>query len=127
MFSLSPPDRAIPREAMVFLKYVLQQDVLEELCREHGKTSPFRTPAPDFYTTHTNPFIQVFDQLASSPDAFGYPQMPTWAHASAELLKMHENILRGVRDPHDAVKAAQQRIDTIVDEYQRMAAKRRGD
>ena len=65
--------------------------------------------------------------MAGSPDAFGYPQMPTWAHASAELLKMHENILRGVRDSHDAVKAAQQRIDTIVKEYQRMAAKRRGD
>jgi multiple sugar transport system substrate-binding protein len=115
-----------PREAMVFLRYALQQDVLETLCREHGKVSPFRTPGPDFYATHTNPFIRLFDQMAESPDAFGYPQMPTWAHASAELLKMHENILRGVRDPHEAVKAAQRRVDTIVDEYERMAAKRRG-
>lgn len=116
-----------PREAMVFLKYVLRQDVLEALCQAHGKVSPFRTPAPNFYATHTNPFIRLFDEMAGSPDAFGYPQMPTWAQASAELLKMHENILRGIRDPHDAVKATQQRIDTIVDEYRRMATKRRGD
>ena len=65
--------------------------------------------------------------MAGSPDAFGYPQMPTWAQTSAELLKMHENILRGVRDPHEAVSATQQRVDTIVAEYQRMAAQRRGD
>jgi multiple sugar transport system substrate-binding protein len=116
-----------PREVMVFLEYVLQQDVLEGLCKEHGKISPFRTPAPDFYATHTNPFIRVFDEMAGSPDAFGYPPMPTWAQASAELLKMHENILRGVRDPDEAVRAAQQRVDVIVAEYQRMAAQRRGD
>jgi multiple sugar transport system substrate-binding protein len=113
-----------PRQAMVFLTYVLQQDVLEALCSEHGKVSPFRTPGPDFYATHPNPFIRVFDEMAASPDAFGYPQMPTWAQTSAELLKMHENILRGVRDSHEAVKSAQQRVDAIVDEYERMVAKR---
>ena len=116
-----------PREAMVFLKYVLQQNVLEPLCMEHGKTSSFRVPASDFYATHPNPFIQVFDELAAAPDVFGYPQMPTWAHTSAELLKMHENTLRGIMDPHDAVRAAQVRVDKIVGEYQRMAAKRRGE
>ena len=116
-----------PREAMVFLSYMLRQDVLEELCREHGKVSPFREPGPDFYKTHANPFIRVFDEMAASPDAFGYPQMPMWAETSAEMLKMHENILRGVREPHDAVRDAQQRVDRVVEDYQRMAAKRRGE
>ncbi len=116
-----------PREAMVFLSYMLRRDVLEALCREHGKVSPFREPGPGFYTTHANPFICVFDQMAASPDAFGYPQMPMWAETSAELLKMHENILRGVRASHDAVRDAQQRVDRVVEDYQRMAARRRGD
>lgn len=116
-----------PREAMVFLTYMLRQDVLEQLCREHGKVSPFRVPGPDFYKTHANPFIRVFDEMAASPDAFGYPQMPMWAETSAEMLKMHENILRGVREPHDAIRDAQQRVDRVVADYQRMAAQRRGE
>ncbi len=113
-----------PHEAMVFLKYMVSQDVLERLCREHCKVSPFRTPGADFFARHANPFIRVFDEMASSPDAFGYPPMPTWAHVSAELLKMHESILRGVHDPDEAVTTAQQRVDRIVAEYQQMKARR---
>lgn len=115
-----------PREALIFLKYMVSQDVLERLCQEHGKVSPFRTPGADFFATHTNPFIRVFDELASSPDAFGYPSMPTWMHVSAELLKMHESILRGVRHPDEAVVTAQQRVDRIVAEYQQMKTRRGG-
>ncbi len=115
-----------PRAAMVFLKYVLRQDVMEGLCHEHGKVSPFRTPGADFFATHANPFIRVFDEMAGSPGAFGYPQMPTWAQASAELLRMLESVLRGGAGPDEAVQVAQRRIDAIVGEYQRMAAKRHG-
>ena len=116
-----------PREAVVFLEYVLRQDVLERLCSEHGKISPFRVPGDDFYAKHKNPFIRVFDEMASSPDAFGYPQMPVWPIATDELKKMHENILGGRSDPHAEVAAAERRIDAIVAEYQRMAALRRGE
>ncbi len=116
-----------PHEAVIFLEYVLRQDVLERLCREHGKISPFRTPGADFHAAHTNPFIRVFDELASSPQAFGYPQMPTWPMATDELKKMHENILGGRLDPRAEVSAAQRRVDAIVAEHQRMAALRRGE
>ncbi|MBN2445505.1 MAG: extracellular solute-binding protein [Phycisphaerae bacterium] len=116
-----------PREAVIFLEYVLQQDVLERLCCGHGKISPFRTPGPGFYAEHKNQFIRVFDEMASSPDAFGYPQMPTWAIATDELKKMHENILGGRSDPLAEVAAAQRRIDAVVSEHQRMYALRRGE
>lgn len=114
-----------PRLAMTFLKFVLQQDVLEELCRAHCKVSPFREPGPDFFATHPNLHIRVFDQMAQSEWAFGYPQMPMFAQASAEMLVLLESILRGVRDPDEAVRITQRKIDSIVSEYQRMAAKRR--
>jgi len=114
-----------PREAMVFLKYALQQDVLEELCSAHCKVSPFREPGSGFFATHPNPFIRVFDEMAQSPDAFGYPKMPMFAEASRELLVMLETVLRGTRSPEEAVRLTQQQIDSIVNEYQQMAAKRR--
>ncbi len=116
-----------PREAMVFLQFVLRQENLEELCREHGKASPFRTPGSDFFARHPNPHIRTFDALASSPYAFGFPAMPMWAHAWSELLAMHETILRGVRPPLEAIRDTQAKVDRIVDDYHAMAAKRRGN
>jgi multiple sugar transport system substrate-binding protein len=122
-----PAGAAHPREAMAFIEYMLQQQVLEQLCQAHGKVSPFRAPGADFYRTHINPHIQTFDELAASPDAFGYPPVPVWVELSAELLKMHETILRQIGDPHEAVRAAQQRVDAVVSRYQQMSARRRGE
>ncbi|MFH0982707.1 MAG: ABC transporter substrate-binding protein [Planctomycetota bacterium] len=115
-----------PRQAMVFLEFMLRQEHLEELCREHGKASPFRMPCPDFFAKHPNPHIRTFDGLAASEYAFGYPKMPMWAQAWSELLALHESILRGVQPPLEALRDTQAKIDHIVEEYQSMAAKRRG-
>ncbi len=115
-----------PQEAMTFLAYVERQDVMERLCKAHCKVSPFRHPSPEFFKDHPNPYIRVFDALADSPDVFGPPKMPMFQHASMEMLFMLESVLQGVRGPDEAVKATQAKIDTIVDEYQRMTAKRHG-
>jgi multiple sugar transport system substrate-binding protein len=114
-----------PREAMTFLAFVVQQDVLEELCREHCKVSPFRHPRQGFLANHPNPYILIFDEMARSQYAFGYPKMPMFAQVWTETLFMHESVLRGVRQPEEALQMTQQKIDAIVDEYQRTAAKRR--
>jgi ABC-type glycerol-3-phosphate transport system substrate-binding protein len=114
-----------PEEAMVFLAYVFRQEVMEELCRAHGKVSPFRQPGAEFFENHPNPFIRVFDEMAQSEHAFGYPKMPMFAEASMELLTMLESVLRGVRAPEEAVRMAQAKIDTIVADYQEMAERRR--
>jgi ABC-type glycerol-3-phosphate transport system substrate-binding protein len=114
-----------PRAAMQFLSFVLRQDVMEALCSAHCKVSPFRDPGPDFFATHPNPHIQVFDEMARSRHAFGYPSMPMFAQASSEMLFLLESVLRGVRNPDEALRMTRQKIDSIVDDYQRMAAKRR--
>jgi ABC-type glycerol-3-phosphate transport system substrate-binding protein len=116
-----------PREAMLFLSYVLRQDVMEELCRAHGKVSPFRAPSSEFFANHTNPHIRTFDALAASPDVFGYPKMPTWSQASSAMLTLLDTVLRAKDSPADAVAAAQRRIDAIVQEYDAMQRLRYGD
>ncbi len=115
-----------PREAMVFLAYVLRQDVMEELCAAHGKVSPYRTPGPDFFSKHPNPHIRVFDEMANSPYAFGYPKMPTFAEAWTEMLYTLENVLRGTGRTDEVVQRTQAKVDNIVAEYDRMQAERRG-
>jgi ABC-type glycerol-3-phosphate transport system substrate-binding protein len=114
-----------PRQAMQFLRYVLRQDVLERLCREHWKLSPFRKPGRDFFENHPiREHIRTLDALADSQDVFGYPRMPTWAEASVEMLYMVENILQGHRPPDQALRETQAKIDKMVIGYQRMAARR---
>jgi len=114
-----------PGEAMRFLAYVLQQNVLEELCKAHCKLSPFRRVGEAFYNGHPNRFVRVFDRMAASPYAFGHPKMPMFKEASVEMLFLLENVLEGVRDPLEAVRITQKKIDAIVDRYERMSAKRR--
>ncbi|MCC6361259.1 MAG: ABC transporter substrate-binding protein [Phycisphaerales bacterium] len=114
------------REAMTFLKWVAAQPQLEELCRSHGKVSPFKSPAPAFFDGHPNPFVRVFDAMAASPRAFGFPQMPMWAQVESELLAAHARLLSGRQTPDAVVSETQQRLDAVVAEYQRMAARRRG-
>lgn len=114
------------QEAVVFLAYLMRQDVMERLCREHGKVSPFRHPGEAFYATHPNRHIRLFDGLADSPYAFGYPKMPTFKEASMDLLVMLEDVLQGKQAPSDAAAAAQAAIDADVADYDRARALRYG-
>lgn len=115
-----------PHEAMKFLAWIQRQENLEELCRSHGKVSPFREPRPEFFEGHPNPFVRVFDELAASPDAFGFPRMPMWAQVETEMIVALGSLLRGDRTPEQTVERTQARVDAIVREYERMAARRRG-
>ena len=114
-----------PQEAMIFLAYVMRQEVLEELCRLQCKVSPFRAPGPDFLAAHPNPHIRVFDELAGYEGAFGYPKMPTWTAARDETLSLLQTVLIGKEDINAALRRGQQRVDAAVRDYQRMAALRR--
>lgn len=115
-----------PREAMRFIAFLLRQENIEQLCKDHGKVSPYRSPLPSFFQDHPNPFVRVFDSLADSPDAFGAPAMPTVAETWTEMLYLLENVIRDARPTAQALRAAQARIDQIVDEHRRKTERRRG-
>ncbi len=113
-----------PREAAEFLAYCMRQEVLEGLCRDHGKSSPFRAPRADFFAAHPNRWARVFDELANSPRAFGYPPMPMWAQARTEILWAQNCVLRGILPPDEALARAQAQVDRIVAEFDRKAQRR---
>lgn len=115
-----------PREALAFLTWVTRQRNIEELCENHGKASPFKLPSAEFFEGHPNPFVRVFDDMAASPRAFGFPSMPMWAEVEVELKAANLDLLSGRKSPEAIIAETQPRLDAIVGEYQRMAARRRG-
>ena len=115
-----------PKEAMTFVAFLLRQDVMEELCRAHNKLSPFRTPGPEFFATHPNPHIRVFDEISNSPFAFGYPPMPMWLRVLDELKQMLNTVLAFPEKADAAIDAAQRKADEIVADHWRMAERRGG-
>lgn len=114
-----------PREAMIFLAYMMRQDVMEKLCKAHGKVSPFRTPGEDFARDHPNPHIDAFNELATSAHAFGYPQMPTWTQAMDNMRDLLVDLLRDDPRFDDALRRTQRQIQSGVEEYAAMSARRR--
>lgn len=121
-----PASSKHPREALIFLEYLLRPEVMEELALEHGKLSVYKHPSADFFARHRNPYIRTFDELAESPDAFGNPKMPMFGEAWTETLFMLENVLRGRKTPAEAAAETQTKVNRIVRDYERTRARRRG-
>jgi multiple sugar transport system substrate-binding protein len=64
------------KEAFEFMAYVTRQDVMEKLCLSHCKNSPLASVSEHFRNHHTNPYIDVYEELASSPKAQFAPRIP---------------------------------------------------
>lgn len=114
-----------PREALVFLEYLMRPEIMEELALAHGKLSPYRVPSAQFFQKHRNPHARVFESLAESPDAFGNPKMPMFGEAWTEMLFLLENVLRELQTPAEAAARTQAKLDRIVRDYWEMAERRR--
>ena len=55
------------KEAFEFIAYVNRQDVIEKLNMLHCKNSPLAKVSDKFLSEHPNPYIDVFEKLAASP------------------------------------------------------------
>jgi ABC-type glycerol-3-phosphate transport system substrate-binding protein len=99
-----------PEEALEFIKYVQQQNVMEKLCMLHGKNSPLEEVSEEFFATHPNPEIELFDRLARSPNAFAPPQTGLWQEFNAELNAAFEEVNLMRKSPEEAMRDAQNRL-----------------
>jgi ABC-type glycerol-3-phosphate transport system substrate-binding protein len=80
-----PKGSKLKKEAFEFIAYVNRQEVMEKLCMLHCKNSPLAQVSENFKTNHPNPYIEVFDTLAASPNARTVPSCPIWPEVAAEL------------------------------------------
>lgn len=119
-----PRGAAHPAQAFEFLAYVNRQDVMEKLCSLHCKNSPLASVSASFFRTHPNPFIEVFDTLAASPNAHGVPQLPIWPEIHAELSTATEAIYLLAESPADALRHAEAVCRRKLDHYREIDAAR---
>ena len=102
-----------PKEAFEFIAFVQRQDVMEGLCKSHGKNSPLEKVSEEFFNTHPNKFIRLFDQLARSPKAFSSPQIGIYPQISAEMTVAFQEVNNLQKTPKQALDDAQARLDKL--------------
>ncbi len=108
------------------MAYVNRQDVMEKLCGMHCKNTPLRQVSPAFLQHNKNPYIDVFQTLAASPNARGLPQIPIGTEVHDELNNAIEKIALLHAEPEVALRQAQDRLQTSYDRFALMQRKRHG-
>jgi ABC-type glycerol-3-phosphate transport system substrate-binding protein len=114
-----------PREAFEFIAYVNRQDVMEKLCQLHCKNSPLAKVSDSFIRTHPNPYIDVFERLAASPNAQGALPVAISGEVGDEIGNMTQRVIKLEQTPEQALAQTQQRIEAKLARYEKEEARRR--
>lgn len=107
------------KEAFEFLRFTQRQDVMEGLCKGHGKNSPLNKVSEEFFRTHPNKQIRLFDKLARSPHAIKQTPVGLFPQISGELSVVFQEVNTGQKEPEQALKDAQARIDGLWSTYRK--------
>ncbi len=105
------------REALEFIAYVNRQDVMEKLCSMHSKNSPLRQISDDFVRNHPNPYLDVFEALASSPNARTTPRAPTWIETFDAMNTAAQRVYLLEQTPEEALDEVQRRMQHKLDRF----------
>lgn len=104
-------------EAFEFVAFVNRQDQMERLCSMHCKSSPLAKMSKAYIENHPNPYIEVFEELAASPNARGLPPIPIWPEVQTELNFAVERICLGQTTSESALSEAQARAQAALDRF----------
>ncbi len=108
-----------PREAFEFIHYVNQREPMEKLVIGQRKFSPLAQTSPDFIARHPNPHIDVFMDLARSPQARYEPRLSVWNEYRDEMVVAAERIFSLRVPPEAALAHVDQRIQRRLDRVMR--------
>lgn len=113
-----------PDEAFEFIRYVQSRKGMETLCLGQKKNSPLTDVSEEFWAKHPNPYVRMFDELASSPNATSTPELGIWAEYSAEINNAYDEIVLMRKKPKEALDAVAARMQPRLDQYLRRLALR---
>lgn len=114
-----------PKEAFEFIAYVNRQDVCEKLNTLHCKNAQLRKVSRNFIENHPNPYIEIFQQLAASPNAHGVPPVPIWPQVQKELNDAGQAVALENANPAEVLARAQARLQSEYDRFRAIDLKRR--
>lgn len=104
-----------PDEAFEFIRYVNTQAAMEKLCLRQRKFSSLAEVSDDFVSSHPNPYIRVFMELAGSPNARTTPQMSIWSEYRTELDIAADRVFAGLAPPEEALEYVRKRMQWKLD------------
>lgn len=107
------------KEAFEFIAFVNRQEEMEKLCSMQCKNSPLARVSESFIANHPNPYVDVFERLAASPNAVPTPQCPIARELEAELTAIGLDVSTGQSTARDALSAAQHHIDAVWASYEK--------
>jgi len=116
-----------PNEAFEFIAYVQRQDVMERINSMHCKNSPLTNVSESFLDNHPNPYIDVFDKLASSPNARGVPQTPVWPEINDELSNASQRVYLLEAPTQQIMAEAEKRAQEKLDRFNARQKQRLAD
>jgi multiple sugar transport system substrate-binding protein len=113
------------KEAFEFMAFVNRQDITEKLNNMHCKISPLATVSERFMNEHKNPYIRVFEGLASSPNAHGTPPVPILPQVSEELGNFLQKLALLEVTPAEELPRVQERLQAKYDLFMQRQRDRR--
>jgi multiple sugar transport system substrate-binding protein len=119
-----PKDSPHPAEALAFIEYVSQQQVLEKLCLRQQKFTPLKNVSEEFWRAHPNPYIRLFRELGMSKNAFSIPQTGIWNEYNRELSNAVDLIQNLTEPPNEALEEVQTKMQAALDRNRRILARR---
>lgn len=96
-----------PQEASEFMLWLLKQENLEYLALAQHKFTPRRKHSQDFFAKHPNPYINIFIDLASSPNAQYFPQVKFSSRYKRAIRNAYNQMLRLESSPEKALNKLQ--------------------
>lgn len=98
------------KEAQEFMLWLLEQGNVESLALAQAKFSPLKEVSENFYFEHSNPYIKVFVDLANSPNAKFFPQLPFIKRYERAIKEYYDKVLRMEMSAKDALNALQEKF-----------------
>jgi ABC-type glycerol-3-phosphate transport system substrate-binding protein len=113
-----------PREAMEFMAFTQRPDQMEKLCSLSGKNSPLKRVSDEYVFSNPNPYIDVFDRLADSPNATAGDETPIYTEAQSLIDVAAQEVYLLQKSPEQALADAQRQIDARLQRYNQHRALR---
>jgi len=110
-----PKGARYPNEAFQFLAFVNSQKGSELLAMGQKKFPPLKEISPSFVSSHPNPFIQVFIDLAKSPNAYTPPMIGIWNEYGDEINARFEEIWLQQISPAEGLRNVRERMQGKLD------------
>lgn len=102
-----------PDEAFEFIRFLCSQEGSELLNMGQRKFTPLKKVSPEFVENHPNPYIQLFIDLASSPNVFHSPELSIWFEYADEIAPAFDTVILGLNSPERALRTVQDRVSAI--------------